>query len=258
MRSADSRRLAYGRTTKAAVSAGGMNRLLAVATLAIAQTGCATYWQASDLEEKVDRLLTNTRRETLSEIFGEQSREISAKIETLDENQKGKLDDMVAEYEKGNQNIDEVRSTMLATLGGTTRVVSGSRGIWVRDADGKKLKTIGRDTKLEACKPVPDEELPSSISDSKYLARYSWGRAQLDGEEIFFPWELTMSKFAKEIVENTARRTAQEVLRMSGNKGWMRPVNIKVITDSGESVTVTHDGAEEVFVGPSQDEPPEN
>ena len=77
MRSDDSRRLGYGRTTKAPVSAGDMNRLIVV-ILALATPACATYWQASDLEEKVDRLLTNTRRETLTEIFGEQSREISA------------------------------------------------------------------------------------------------------------------------------------------------------------------------------------
>lgn len=231
-----------------------MKRLLPLIAVVASQVGCATYWQASDLEEKVDRLLNNTRRETLTEIFGEQSSEIAAKIDTLDENQKEKLDEMVASYERGNQGIDEVRATMISTLGGTTRVVSGRRGIWIRDADGRKLKTIGRDTKLEACTPIPDEELPSAISGSRYLSNYSWGRGTLDGEEVFFPWELTMSKFAQEIVENTARRTAQEVLRMSGSKGWMRPVNIRVITDTGENVTVQHDGAEEVFVGPSAEE----
>lgn len=231
-----------------------MKRTLPLFLFALSQAGCATYWQATDLEEKVDRLLANTRRETLTEIFGAQSREISEKIDTLDENQREKLDEMVEAYERGSDSIEEVRSSMLSTLGGSTRVVSGSRGIWVRDDDGKKLQTISRDTKIDNCKPVPDAELPDRIASSRGLARYSWGTGEVDGKSVYFPWELTMSKFAREIVENTARRTAQEVLRMSGNKGWMRPVQIKVITEAGDGVTVQHDGSEEVYVGTEKDQ----
>jgi hypothetical protein len=224
-------------------------RILSSALLLLS-TGCSSYWQASRIEEKVDRLLLNTKRETLSEIFGDQARDITSKMESLDDAEQEKLDTLVESYQRGNATLEDVRGNMISVLGGTTRVVSGGKGIWVRDEQGQKKKTLRRDAKIEGCQRVEASELPAKIANNKGLGSYTWGRGTVKGETIYFPWELTMSTFAKEIVENTARRTAQEFLRMSGEKGWSRPVHIKVITESGQAVTITHPGAEEIYVEP--------
>jgi len=225
----------------------------AILPLALSLGGCASYWQASRLEEKVDQLLSNTRRETLSQIFGEQSLAITEKMETLGAEERTRLDALVSGYQQGNSSLEDVRSSVLGVLGGATRVVSGGQGIWVRNADGQKLKTLGRDAKIQGCQKVSESELPAAITSRRGLMSYSWGRGEVDGQPVLFPWELTMSSFAKEIVENTARRTAQEFLRMSGDKGWNRPVNIQVITESpGQSVTITHQPGEEIYVTPGE------
>lgn len=216
-------------------------------------SGCSSYWQASRIEEKVDRLLLNTKRETLSEIFGDNSREITAKMEQLSDKDQASMDELVEKYERGQTTLEDVRGNMISVLGGTTRVVSSGKGIWVRDADGAKLKAIRRDTKIDGCQRLDPEALPEGIADNRRLSKFTWGKGTLNGETVVFPWELTMSTFAKEIVENTARRTAQEFLRMSGEKGWSRPVHIKVITETpGQGVTISHPGVEEIYVEPGE------
>jgi outer membrane murein-binding lipoprotein Lpp len=217
--------------------------------------GCATTWHLDSVEAKVDRLLANTQRETLAEIFGQQSQEIASKMDELDARERERLDELLGEYQKGASSIEEVRTNLLSVLGGTTRVVSSRRGIWVRDLDGEKRVAIARDTKIAEARRLEPAQLPPSIADNRALARFTWGEGEVDGETVLFPWELTMSTFTKEIVENTARRTAQEFLRMSEGRGWKRPVYIKVITETPEDeVKVSPPGVEEVYVVPGDGE----
>ncbi len=214
-------------------------------------TGCSTYWQASRIEEKVDRLLRNTKRETLAQIFGANAREITAKLDELEEKDAGRMDELVESYERGNTTLEAVRGDMISVLGGTTRVVSSGKGIWVRDEDGAKLKAIGRNKEIESCQRIEEDDLPEKLARNRRLSKMTWGKGTLNGETVLFPWRLTMSRFAKEIVENTARRTAQEILRMSGEKGWSRPVHIQVITEPN-GISISHPGAEEVYVEPGE------
>jgi len=228
---------------------------IVIAVLALS-TGCSSYWQVNRLEEKVDRLLVNTRRETLAELFGEQTTAVTTKIDDLDETQREKLDTILESYQSGAGDVAEVRTSVLSVLGGTDRVVSSAHGIWVRDENGKKQHAISRNSKLENCRRINEDDLPDRITRRRGLMKYTWGIAQYDGEEVIFPWELTMSSFTREIVENTAKRTAREFLRMSGDKGWSRPVYIQVTTKPSGELTVTHPGADEIYVLPADQKPP--
>ena len=223
---------------------------LALTLALLPQWACATYWQANRLEEKVDRLIENTNRTTLSAIFGEQSSAITQKMETLSGEERGKLDNLIESYQRGSTSIEDVRSSVLGVLGGNDRVVSSAQGIWLRNEDGKKTTAIARNTKIKGCQRVPDAELPASIASSKSLNAIAWGKGEINGKTILFPWELTMSAFTKEIVENTARRTAQEIIKMAGDKGWSRPVYIQVVTEpTAKGLKVTHAGSEnEIYV----------
>lgn len=232
-----------------------MIRTLTLA-LALPFTGCATYWQASALEEKLDRLVLATNRETMSAIFGEQATAINSKMDSLSEEEKEKLDTLIESYERGNSSLDEVRSSVLGTLGGSDRVVANPRGMWVRDEEGKRTKAIGVNQTIKKCALIAEEQLPATITESKGLAQFKWGKGEINGKVVLFPWELTMSSFTKEIVENSARRTAQEILRMAGDKGWNRPVHIQVVTEPGQNLKVNVPGAEnEVFVTGEGEEP---
>lgn len=233
----------------------GMNRMrlqvLIPLALPFAIWGCATSGQANAIEEKVDRLLANTQRETLTEIFGTQAREIATKIDGLETSQRSQLDEALGEYQRGSATLDEVRANLVSVLGGATRVVASQRGIWVRDVEGEKLKAIARNSKIEACQRLEAADLPDPIARDRRLARFTWGTGQIDGSTVYFPWELTMSTFSKEIVENTARRTAQEFLRLTEGKGWNRPVYIRVSTENpDEPIKVSPPGVEEVYVVP--------
>jgi hypothetical protein len=223
-------------------------KIISVALLGALSCSCASYWQASRLEEKLDRLVKNTRRETLSQIFGEQSRVISQKVEQLSGQEQQKLDSIIENYEHGASSLEEVRGSVMSTLGGSDRVVASGRGIWLRDGDGTKLMTVGRNTSLSECKKVDPEELPQKLTKRKRLRKYAWGTGMYKGEAVLFPWRLTMSKFTKEIVENTARETARQILKMSGDKGWNRPVYIQVSTNAPGELKVTHQGEDEIFV----------
>jgi hypothetical protein len=219
-----------------------------VITAASLSTGCATIWQVNALEEKIDTLLKQTQRETLRDVFGEQTQAIHEKLDGADRDRKQQVDQLLSEYQKGNTSLEEVRGSIMTTLGGADRVVSSSGGIWVRDENGKKVKSLGRNGKLKNAQKVPEDQLPTSIAESKGLSNYTWGRADVDGRQVLFPWELTMSAFAKEIVENTARRTAEEFIRMGGEKAFRRPVHIQVVTDPNQTMKVNYDGVEDEVV----------
>lgn len=223
-------------------------RVISIALVGFFSASCASYWQANRLEEKLDRLVKNTRRETLNEIFGEQSRAITRKVVELSEKEQHKLDNIIESYEKGSSSLEEVRGSVMTTLGGSDRVVSSARGIWLRDSDGRKLVTVSRNTGLSECERVDREALPESITRRKRLKRYEWGKGNYKGQEVIFPWRLTMSRFTKEIVENTARETARQILKMSGDKGWNRPVYIQVSTNAPGELKVTHQGEDQIFV----------
>ncbi len=234
-----------------------MRRTLVLVPILLSLTsGCATYWQAKDLEEKVDQLIKNTQRETMRQLFGEQAQAIGEKLDTASAEEKAKIDEVLSEYQKGNQGVEEVRTAVMGTLGGADRVVSTSGGMWLRDENGKKVQTLGRNGKLKNCVRLKDEEIPPTIADKKGLSNFSWGKAELNGKTVLFPWELTMSAFAKEIVENTARRTAEEFIRMGGEKAWRRPVHIQVVTDPGQTLKVNYDGIEDEVV--VEGDPPKN
>ena len=225
-----------------------VRKIISFILIASFSTSCASYWQANRLEEKLDRLVKNTRRETLSQIFGEQSRVISNKVEQLSGQEQEKLDEIIEKYERGSTSLEEVRGNVMSTLGGSDRVVASGRGIWVRDTDGGKLTTIARNTSLTECKRVDPEDLPDSLSKRKRLRKYSWGIGKYKGQEVLFPWRLTMSKFTKEIVENTAKETARQILKMSGDKGWNRPVYIQVSTNAPGDLKVSTQGEDEIYV----------
>lgn len=215
--------------------------------------GCATVWQMNHLEEKVDQLLKNTQRETMREVFGEQALAITEKMDTASGEQKEQINTLLTEYQKGNSSLEDVRGSVLTTLGGSERIVSTSGGMWIRDESGKKVGTVGRNIKLKKCERIKEDDIPPTIASNKGLANFSWGKAEVNGKTVIFPWELTMSTFAKEIVENTARRTAEEFIRMGGEKAWRRPVHIQVVTDPGQQLKINYDGVEdEVFVNGDQ------
>lgn len=223
-------------------------RRLAIAVTPLMMSGCAMWWQVDDLEEKVELILQNTKSETMRNLFGEQSSEINRKMEELSEEEKQKLGELVEAYQRGNTSVEEVRAAVLGTLGGAERVVAGAGGMWLRDDQGRKTKTVGRNVKIKECRKLAEDQVPESISSSKRLMQYSWGVGQVEGQTVVFPWELTMSTFAKEVVENTAKRTAQEILRMAGEKGWNKPVYIQVSTEQPNKVTVSHQGEDDIYV----------
>ena len=71
-----------------------------LAAIVLTTTACAPFWQVNRIEEKVDRLVASTNRSTLSEIFGEQTENVMRKMESLSEEERYKLDQLLSEYEK--------------------------------------------------------------------------------------------------------------------------------------------------------------
>ena len=221
-------------------------------------TSCATYWQVDRLEEQIDRLVQNTNRTTLTQIFGEQTSEITRKLESLNSEERDQLDTLLGSYERGARSIEEIRTSVLGVLGGGERQVASNRGIWVRDDAGQKLRAIARNTKIAKCRQISEDALPEPIRKRRSLSSYGWGIGELNGEEVLFPWELTISSFTMEIVENTARRTAEEFIKMGGDKAFQRPIKIQITTDASDgSLKISHGGDEsEIFVT-TQEQPQE-
>ena len=220
-------------------------------------SGCATIWQVNRLEEKLDRLLQATKRSTLENIFGNQATEITNKLDELDDSQRDRFDNIQMQYEKGATTIEEVRGKMLGVLGGGDRVVSTTRGIYVRDEIGEKLKAISNGAKIKNCKLLDEENIPEIIKEKKYLMRFAWGIGEYKDEMILFPWELTISNFTKEIVEHTAKRTAQEFIKMGGEKRFNRPIHIQISTEKEDQLKIsTKEDETEVYFVPSKEEEP--
>ena len=219
------------------------------AALVLASAGCATYWQGERLEEQVALLVENTRRETMEQVFGKETAQVRERIDALDDTQRRRLDYLMSEYQRGSASLEEVRGGVVKMLGGGEREVTSARGIWVRDMRGEKIKAIRRGTNLENCRQLSAQEIPSPILESKALREYHWGQGQLDGETVVFPWELTMSAFAREIVVNTAKRTAEEFMRMGGEREWSRPIHIQVTTDeTGKGFKVRYPEEGEIYL----------
>lgn len=233
---------------------------LVVAAALTVLPACATKKQMVETNTKLDhmtaqldQLLENTRRDTLTQVFGEQTEEIVAKIDALDPAQRQQFETLIGEFQKGQTTLEEVRASLITMMGGGEREVSTGSGIWVRGADGEKLKAISRGTELQDCRKLEDTELPAPIAAKPGLAQMTWGTGTLDGQTVVFPWDFTMSSFAKEIVENTARRTAEEMRRMAGDGDFNRPINIQVTTDpTGEGLKITYPTEEgEIYLSTS-------
>jgi hypothetical protein len=208
-------------------------------TAAALLAGCATKQDFERLENKVDLLVRATKRSTLDEVFGEQASEIALLINNLDSEQKQRFEKVEQEYTSGTMAIEDVRQNMLSILGNNDRVVSTRRGIYIRDIGGAKLKAIPIDTKITNCQLMDNANIPAAIRQKQVLNRFSWGRGQLNGQTILFPWELTISSFTKEVAEHTARRTAQEFIKMGGEKQWQRPIRIQISTEKDDQIKIT-------------------
>jgi hypothetical protein len=212
---------------------------IAFMALAILFTGCATKQDFERLEGKIDQLIRATHRSALEEIFGEQASQITVLVNDLDAKQKQNFEDLQQDYVNGTMAVEEVQQQMLNILGNNDRVVSTQRGIYIRNLEGSKIKAISNGTKIENCRPMPEEKIPPEITEKEVLNQYSWGQGELDGKAILFPWELTISSFTKEIAEHTARRTAEEFIRMGGEEEWRRPIKIQISTEKDDLIKVT-------------------
>lgn len=210
--------------------------LIAVAGLIV---GCATKKDFERLESKVDQLIKATNRTTLDEIFGEQASQITLLVNDLDVRQKRRFKNLQQEYVNGTLAVTDVRQKMLSVLGNNDRIVSTRRGIYIRNLEGAKLKAIPIDTKIVNCHLLDGVDIPAAIRKKKVLNRFSWGRGELGEKTILFPWELTISSFTKEVAEHTARRTAQEFIKMGGEKKWQRPIQIQISTEKEDRIKVS-------------------
>jgi hypothetical protein len=211
--------------------------------------GCATKQDFERLENKVDLLIQATNRSTLDDIFGERASQVTLLVNDLDAKQRQRFDDLQQEYASGSMTVEDVRQKMLSILGNNDRIVSTQRGIYIRNLEGIKLKAIPRETKITNCRLVDRSKLPHEITQKPVLDNFSWGRGELKGQAILFPWELTISSFTKEVAEHTARITAQEFIRMGGDKQWQRPIRIQISTEKDDQIKITTNEEEnEVYV----------
>lgn len=217
-------------------------------SVAVLLAGCATKNDFQRLEGKVDLLIQATKRSTLDELFGDQSSQIALMVNELDSKQKQQFENLQHEYARGTMKIEDVRQQMLDVLGNNNRVVSTRRGIYVRNTEGDKIKAIPNDTKIVNCHLINNASIPAAIQEKDVLNRFSWGQGELDGQTILFPWELTISSFTKEVAEHTARRTAQEFIKMGGEKQWQRPIQIQISTEKDDKVKIsTNEEENEVY-----------
>jgi hypothetical protein len=204
--------------------------------------------QVVRLEEKIDRLLLATDRSALESIFEPRAAAIVHNVEKLDGAQRQEFEKLQSAYQKGQMTLYDVREKMVTVLGGGDREVYTPSGIVVRGLDGRRSGVVRNGSKLRMCRKLEEHEVPESIRDSAALRTYSWGVGEREGRQIMFPWEFTISTFTKEIVEPTARRTAQEFIRMSGEDQWNRPIYVKVEGEGSEKIRVSIDGESEIHL----------
>lgn len=239
----------------------GFKRFSILAPFFILMSSCATTddferleADVQRLESKIDLIVQATQRSSLEEIFGDQTVSITTQLDKLDSSQVRQFEALQQAYTRGTKSVEEVRSEMLSVLGNNNRLVATSRGIYIRDIEGKKLKAISNGTKISATKLLSESQTPEAIASNSVLNKFSWGTGILEGRTIVFPWELTMSTFTKEIAENTARRTAEEFIKMGGEKAWSRPVIIEVAVQDMDKLNISaNEGDSEVFVRNSAD-----
>lgn len=223
-------------------------RWFALIALAGLVVGCATKKDFERLESKVDLLIQATNRTTLDEIFGEQAAQITLLVNSLDSRQKRNFESLQQEYANGTLAVADVRQKMLSVLGNNDRIVSTRRGIYIRNLEGAKLKAIPINTKIVDCHLLNGEDVPTTIRQKQVLSRFSWGQGELDDKIILFPWELTISAFTKEVAEHTAVRTAQEFIKMGGEKQWQRPIQIEISTEKEDQIKVsTNEEENEIY-----------
>lgn len=214
-------------------------RWIAFVVVAGLLVGCATKQDFTRLESKVDLLIRATNRSALDEIFGEQASQITFLVNNLDTQLKRNFEILLQEYTNGTMAVEETQQKMLSILGNNDRVVSTRRGIYIRNLEGAKLKAIPINTKIVNCHLLAKETIPTTIQQKKVLNRFSWGQGELKGKTILFPWELTISSFTKEVAEHTAMRTAQEFIKMGGEKQWQRPIKIQISTEKDDQIKIT-------------------
>ena len=214
-------------------------------------SSCATQKDLQRVEFKLDKLISDINRSTLEDIFGSQSEEITNRVDELNEAEKSRFEALQRSYERGVIALEEVRSKMLVLVGGKDREVTTQNGIYIRDQEGRKYKAIANGTSLIDCQRLAEEGIPELILARESLRRYSWGVGSYEGERVIFPWDFTMSSFTREIVEATARRTAQEFITMGGERRWNRPIYIQISPLDADRITLTSNDPEiEVNVMP--------
>ena len=225
--------------------------LVVVLSSLLTVSACSVKKDMVRIEGKIDQLIAATNRSTLEQIFGEQAGTITQKIDGLEAGQRQEFVALQQTYQKGNMTLEDVREKMITLMGGGDREVYTPSGIVIRDPEGVKTGSVPNGTKVRKSRKITDEEIPALIAERATLKKYSWGIGEIDGEPVIFPWELTISSFTKEIVEATARRTAQEFIRMGGDQASNRPIFIQIETPNSENLKVKTSGEEdEVYVLP--------
>lgn len=216
-------------------------------------SACATKKDVLRLETKIDHLIEATNRSTLEEIFGEQAVAITQNIDKLDASQRQAFEALQQNYQQGSVTLEDVREKMITLLGGGDRQVYTPSGVVIRNKTGEKTGSVPNGTKIKQARKLEDQEVPEQIRARATLAKYSWGIGEIDGETVMYPWELTISSFTKEIVEATARRTAQEFIRMGGDTGAGRPIYIQIETQSPDDLKVTSEtDGDEIYLLPAK------
>ncbi len=215
-------------------------------------SSCATRTDLQRVEGKLDMLILDVNRSSLEEIFGNQASEISSRVDELNQAQRSRFEALQGTYERGSIALEDVREKMMVLVGGKDREVTTQNGIYIRDLRGKKYKAIANGACLSECERLTDEGIPDFILEREALRKYSWGVCSYDGERVVFPWDYTISSFAREIVEATARRTAQEFITMGGERRWNRPIYIQISPLDADRITLRSNDPEiEVNVLPT-------
>ena len=112
------------------------------------------------------------------------------------------------------------------------------KGILIRNLEGKKIAAIAKGTRITHSRLLSRPELPELIESQKSLQRYQWGVGELNGDNVMFPWELTISMLAKEIANHTSRRIINDSFRVGGERNLSRPVYIQVSVKDQEILDV--------------------